>query len=148
MSLLLLLKSAAGGPASITGTLTATLDTINSTASGTLGHVGTLSATLDDITSTASGTSGNTGSLTATLDGIGFDASGTVQGFPTKIGGDDVPTRVEIWEGREKPKKKRKKQPDEFIQEQLAAVAGMTVADAKAVLADDDEEMIFLLLTL
>lgn len=64
---------------------------------------------------------------------------------PKKTGGDDAP-RIEIWETRKQPKAKRKKQPDEFIQEQLAAVAGMTRQEALHLLDEDDEEVFLLLL--
>lgn len=67
-----------GGPASITGTLTSTLDSINTNFVASIGHSGTSTTTLQDISATISGTVGHVGNLAITLDSVNATFSGSV----------------------------------------------------------------------
>jgi len=67
-----------GGPASITGTLSSTLDSITTAIQGSLGHTSTLSVSLDTISVTGSGVLNHTGTSTSTLDDVVVTFSGAV----------------------------------------------------------------------
>lgn len=77
LPLQILVNLRAGGAASITGTLSATLDGITFAASGSVGHSGTLAATLDGVVPAFTGTTGHTGTLAITLDDAVAALSGT-----------------------------------------------------------------------
>ena len=55
---------------SVTGTLSATLDSVSVAATASIGHPGTLAVTLDSISVAASATVGHTATLAATLGSI------------------------------------------------------------------------------
>jgi len=69
---------AGGGPANITGTLSSTLESINTAIQGSLGHGGTLSISLDTIAVTGSGVLNHIGTSTSTLDDVVVTFSGAV----------------------------------------------------------------------
>lgn len=69
---------AGGGPNNITGTISATLDSIDTNFTLSAGHSGNLSASLQDISCTISATLGHTGTSAITLDAISASFSGTI----------------------------------------------------------------------
>lgn len=67
-----------GGPANITGTISATLDSIDTNFTLSAGHSGNLSASLQDISCTISATLGHTGTSAITLEDISASFNGTI----------------------------------------------------------------------
>lgn len=78
--------SGGGGPASITGIVTATLDSITTGFSGKLGHSGNLVATLQDISCTMSANLKHTGTSAITLSDISASFTGAVTAHGTVTG--------------------------------------------------------------
>jgi hypothetical protein len=98
--------SAASGTTTVTGSLAKTNTNDSVSASGTTTIVGSLATTNANDSVVASGAAGAvTGTVAYTNANDTVSASGTAGNESTKVGGDDVPERVEIYEKRKKRKK-------------------------------------------
>jgi len=98
--------SAASGTTTVTGLLAKTNTNDSVSASGTTTIVGSLATTNANDSVVASGAAGAvTGTVAYTNANDTVSASGTAGNESTKVGGDDVPERVEIYEQRKKRKK-------------------------------------------
>jgi hypothetical protein len=96
----------ASGTTTIVGTLAKTNAADTVSASGTTTVTGTLAKTNANDSVVASGAAGAvTGTVAYTNANDTVSASGTAGNESTKVGGDDVPERVEIYEKRKKRKK-------------------------------------------